>query len=45
MQADVTEAHVRWKERMGEQEEARRKEEALETWRREQREQMKPKEA
>ncbi|KAL8902163.1 MAG: hypothetical protein Q9192_000146 [Flavoplaca navasiana] len=45
MQADVAEAHVRWKERMRKQEEARRKEEALETWRREQREQMKPKEA
>ncbi|KAL8753760.1 MAG: hypothetical protein Q9199_004808 [Rusavskia elegans] len=44
-QAEVAQAHVEWKERMRKQEEARRKEEDLEAWRMEQREQMKPKES
>ncbi|KAI4106326.1 MAG: hypothetical protein LQ339_003063 [Xanthoria mediterranea] len=44
LQTEVAQAHVEWKERMRKEEEARRKEEDLEAWRREQREQiLKPK--
>ncbi|KAL8846676.1 MAG: hypothetical protein Q9221_008235 [Calogaya cf. arnoldii] len=41
LQSEVDQAHVEFKERMRKQNEARRKEEELEAWRREQREKMK----
>ncbi|KAL8671431.1 MAG: hypothetical protein Q9168_004060 [Polycauliona sp. 1 TL-2023] len=45
LQAEVPQAHLEWKERMRERIEAQWKEDNLEAWRREQREQMKAKEA
>ncbi|KAL8998727.1 MAG: hypothetical protein Q9169_002282 [Polycauliona sp. 2 TL-2023] len=43
LQTEVPQAHIEWKERMREQDEAQRKDDHLEVWRRAQREQMKAK--